>query len=85
MSQKEKKQKGVREVKVGHRSGIITKIIKLEYIAEVHCWCGEILTIDSSKSIEKNECPRCNSPYKLIPQEWTPEEQDKYIKLKGLK
>lgn len=102
MTQKNKKQKVVREPKVSnkrsaglvpnanvvettHFSGIITKILKLEYIAEVHCWCGNDITIDSSKTTIENECPACGSPYKLLPQEWTPEEEDKYMKLKGLK
>lgn len=87
MTQKGKKEKGKREVELSprHRTGVITKIVKLEYIAEVRCWCGKNITIDSTKSLTENECPECGSPYKLIDPEWTPEECDKYMKLKGLK
>lgn len=87
MTQKNKKEKGKRELNFEprHKTGIITKIIKLEYIAEVRCWCGNNITIDSSKPITENECQECDSPYKLIDKEWTPEECEKYIKLKGLK
>lgn len=84
MTQKNKKQKGSRDTIIEHKTGKISKIIKLEYIAEINCWCGETLTIDSSKSIMENCCPGCGSPYKLINQEWTPEEQENFMKLKGL-
>lgn len=80
-----KKQNIIRKAIVQtHRIGTITKIIKLDYIAEVRCWCGNNLTIYSSKSIIENECTVCGSPYKLIDQEWTPEECEKYIKARGL-
>lgn len=86
MTQKGKKEKEKKEIKFEsrHRTGTISKIIKLDYIVEVHCWCGNNLTIDSSKSIIENECTVCGSPYKLIDQEWTPEECEKYIKARGL-
>lgn len=86
-----KKQKGQRENEpiktneVGHRIGTISKIIKLNYIAEIQCWCGNKLIIDSSKSIEKNVCSRCNSPYKLIKEEWTHEEMNRYLALNTTK
>lgn len=86
MTQKNKKQKGRRETKnISHRTGTILEIIEIKYVAKVLCWCGETLTIDSSKSLIENQCPQCGSPYKLIDQEWTPEEQNKYMELKGLK
>jgi len=87
MTQKDKKQKGKRDNTIEHRSGKITKIIKLEYVAEVLCWCGNTITIDSSKPITENICSQCNSPYKLINEEWTHDEQErifKYIQSRGI-
>ena len=84
MTQKNKKQKGKRDNTIEHRSGQITKIIKLEYVAEVTCWCGNTLVIDSSKPITDNVCSNCGSPYKLINEEWTPDEQNKFMKARGL-
>ncbi len=88
MTQKDKKQKGKRETTIEHRSGKISKIIKLEYIAEITCWCGSILTIDSSKAITDNICQGCGSPYKLLNEEWTHDEQErifKFIQSRGIK
>lgn len=83
LSKKDKKQKGERvdrHIKaMEHRVGTITKIIKLDYIAEITCWCGKIVTIDSSKPVTENRCPGCNSPYKLLPSEWTQDEMNKII------
>lgn len=85
MTKKDKKPKGQRDPKVGHRTGTIIKLIKLDYIAEILCWCGQVITIDSSKSVEENVCPSCGSPYKLMDQEWTDSEMKKFIELKELK
>jgi len=85
MAQKDKKQKGARKNNVGKRTGKILEIIEIAYKAKVQCWCGEILTIDSSKSTTENECPQCNSSYKLVDAEWTHEEMKKYADLKGVK
>lgn len=83
MTQKNKKEKGKRDCE--HRTGKITNIIKLEYIAEVVCWCGNVITIDSSKSLEENICQTCGSPYKLLNEEWTESEMKKFMELKGIK
>lgn len=81
MLKKTKKQKGQRDNQIYHKNGKITKLIKLDYIAEVKCWCGNNLIINSSKSIAENVCPGCGSPYTLINEEWTQERMDAFKKL----
>ncbi len=83
MTQKDKKPKGKRGIEVEHKTVKIIKLIKLEYIVEMLCWCGNEVTIDSSKPITENMCSKCSSPIKLLADEWTPEEQAKFIKAKG--
>ncbi len=83
MTQKDKKPKGKRGIEVEHKTVKIIKLIKLEYIVEMLCWCGNKVTIDSSKPITENMCSNCGSPIKLLSDEWTPEEQAKFIKAKG--
>lgn len=80
MTQKNKKQKGKR-VKTENKSGKIIELIELKYIAKVLCWCGNTIIIDSSKPITENTCSECGSPYKLLNEEWTEEEQKRYIEL----
>ncbi len=82
MTQKNKKTKGSR---VGHRTGKILELQEISYKARILCWCGNELIIDSSRSMTDNECSNCGSPYKLMNEEWTPEEQRKYMELKGIK
>ncbi len=83
MTQKDKKPKGKRGIEVEHKTVKIIKLIKLEYIVEMLCWCGNEVTIDSSKPITENMCSNCGSPIKLLADEWTPDEQAKFIKAKG--
>lgn len=83
MTQKNKKKKRSKE-EPQRRTGQIIELIEIKYVARVLCWCGEILTIDSSKPITDNTCSQCGSPYKLIDAEWTEEEMKKYMKLKGI-
>ena len=82
MTQKDKKQKGSRDIEVEHRIVKISKIIKLDYIVEMTCWCGNTVTIDSSKPITENVCSTCGSPIKLLDYEWTKEEQNKFMKVR---
>lgn len=82
MTQKDKKQKGKRDIETEHRAVKIAEIIKLDYIVKMVCWCGNAVTIDSSKEITENVCSQCGSPIKLIDYEWTKEEQEKFIKAK---
>lgn len=84
MTQKDKKQKGSRGIEVEHKTVKIIEIIKLEYIVKMLCWCGNTVTIDSSKTLTENMCSTCGSPIKLLDQEWTAEEQAKFIKARGL-
>lgn len=84
MTQKNKKPKGKREIEVEHKTVKIAEIIKLDYIIKMICWCGTEVIIDSSKPITENLCSNCGSPIKLLADEWTPEEQNKFIKLKEL-
>lgn len=80
-----KKQKGQRDNEPQHKIVKINKIIKLDYIVEMLCWCGNTVIIDSSKSVIENVCPSCGSPHKLLGDEWTNEEKNKFLQLKGLK
>ena len=80
MTQKGKKQKGKRTFEIEHKTVRITKIIKLDYIVEMTCWCGNAVTIDSSKQITENVCSKCGSPIKLLSDEWTHDEMNKFTK-----
>lgn len=82
MTQKNKKPKGKRALEVEHKTVKINKIIKLEYIVEMTCWCENAVTIDSSKPIQENICSKCGSPIKLLADEWTTEEINKFTKAK---
>ena len=84
MTQKDKKQKGSRGIEVEHKTVKIAEIIKLDYIVKMICWCGNTVTIDSSKSITENMCSKCSSPIKLLDNEWTTEEQSKFMKARGI-
>lgn len=84
MTQKNKKLKGKRTLEIEHKTVKIDKIIKLEYIVEMLCWCGNAVTIDSSRSITENVCSKCGSPIKLLAGEWTSEEMNKFTKAKEL-
>ena len=85
MTQKDKKQKGSRGIEVEHKTVKIAEIIKLEYIIKMLCFCGNEVTIDSTRPITENVCPNCGSPIKLLDYEWTEEEQNKFIKSRGMK
>ena len=82
MTQKDKKQKGSRNIEVEHKTVKIAEIIKLDYIVKMICWCGNTVTIDSSKPITENVCSTCGSPIKLLDYEWTEEEQNKFMKVR---
>ena len=69
-----------KKVKTGKKQTKIVKIHKLEYIADILCWCGEKITIDSSKPTEENMCS-CGSFHKLLDMEWTNEEMERLVKL----
>lgn len=84
MTQKDKKPKGKRTLETEHRTVNINKIIKLDYIVKMTCWCGNAVTIDSSRSITENVCSKCGSPIKLLSDEWTSEEMNKFTKAKEL-
>lgn len=84
MTQKNKKLKGKRTLEIRHKTVKIAEIIKLDYIVKMTCWCGNAVTIDSSKEITENVCSQCGSPIKLLADEWTSEEMNKFTKAKGL-
>ena len=84
MTQKDKKQKGSRNIEVEHKTVKIAEIIKLDYIVKMICWCGNTVIIDSSKLITENICSNCGSPIKLLDHEWTYEEQNKFMKARGI-
>lgn len=85
MTQKNKKPKGSRNIEVERKTVKIIEIIKLEYIVKMLCWCGNELIINSTRPITENICSTCGSPIKLLDQEWTEEEKNKYIESRGLK
>ena len=84
MTQKDRKKKGSRNIEVEHKTVKIAEIIKLEYIVKMICWCGNTVIIDSTRPITENICSTCGSPIKLLDYEWTPEEQAKFVKARGL-
>lgn len=73
-----------RPLETEHRAVKINQILKLDYIVEMTCWCGNVVVIDSSKDISENVCSKCSSPIKLLNSEWTEEEKNKILKAKGL-
>lgn len=81
----QKKQKGKRNIEVEHKTVKIAEIIKLEYIVKMICWCGNELIINSTRPITENVCSSCGSPIKLLEQEWTDQEINMFMTLKGLK
>jgi len=85
MTQKNKKQKGKRNNRIEHKAVKISKIIKLDYIVEMICWCNNSVTIDSSKPMTENVCSSCGSPIKLLDYEWDEKEVSKFLESSEVK
>jgi hypothetical protein len=82
---KEKKQKGRRDNEPLHKIVSISEIIKLDYVVKMKCWCGNEVLIDSNKPITENICSSCESPHKLLNDEWTESEKIKFLASRSLK